>query len=214
MTPTNANQTPASTTAETRMSDDQMAQACVDAFKPIAQAASSGLAEFQRRRASVAAAERMREELRGLLTVNVSPAPWIAIRGGRGEMHGIDDANSRHVADINRAADADLLVWLRNNAEAIAAALASSRGGEGQPPQACWFIERGQGEWWTPSVRMGWSRDPHKAVRFCRREDADAVILGRDITDSVWRDCNPFASEHVFMDAAASPGAGDAEGTT
>jgi hypothetical protein len=71
----------------------------------------------------------------------------------------------------------------------------------------CWFIERGTGEWWTGnSGWTHWSRDPLKAVRFCRREDADAVILGRDIESTMWRDCDPFASEHIFLaDASQSP---------
>jgi hypothetical protein len=47
---------------------------------------------------------------------------------------------------------------------------------------------------------MGWwTRDPDKAVRFSRREDANTVILGRDFNAPAWRDCDPFASEHSFF---------------
>jgi hypothetical protein len=67
--------------------------------------------------------------------------------------------------------------------------------------KTCWFIERGTGEWWAGNASIPWSRDPSKAVRFCRREDADAIIIGRDLDSSVWRDCNPFPTEHIFVAA-------------
>lgn len=79
--------------------------------------------------------------------------------------------------------------------------------------ETCWFIERGTGEWWTPEVRMGWTPNASMAVRFSRKQDADAVILGRDRDSSMWRDCDPFASEHVFLappHPAAPADAGDA----
>lgn len=65
--------------------------------------------------------------------------------------------------------------------------------------ETCWFIERGTGQWWTGEHRICWTRDPNKAVRFSRRGDADAVILGRDFNAPAWRDCDPFASEHSFF---------------
>ena len=51
---------------------------------------------------------------------------------------------------------------------------------------------------------MCWTVDPLKAVRFPRREDADAVILGRDVNAGAWKDVNPFVTGHEFIDAPAT----------
>jgi hypothetical protein len=81
--------------------------------------------------------------------------------------------------------------------ESLRSKLDAAEGAE----EKCWFIERGTGEWWAGNASIPWSRDPSKAVRFCRREDADAIIIGRDLDSSVWRDCNPFPTEHIFVAA-------------
>ena len=74
----------------------------------------------------------------------------------------------------------------------------------------CFFIEiRRSGPqphgWWNGEENhvqsMCWTVDPLKAVRFPRREDADAVILGRDVNAGAWKDVNPFVTGHEFIDA-------------
>ena len=65
-----------------------------------------------------------------------------------------------------------------------------------------WMIERGTCQWWSGNDGWShWTTDAKKAVHFCRREDAEAVIAGRDYANPSWRDCYPFVTGHRYMGA-------------
>ena len=82
------------------------------------------------------------------------------------------------------------------------------------PDASCYFIEISRSGpypygWWNGESNhvqaMCWTVDPLKAVRFSRREDADAVILGRDHEAGAWKDVNPFVTGHEFIGATPAP---------
>lgn len=71
--------------------------------------------------------------------------------------------------------------------------------------ESAWLIEipmrtfKGPPVWWTgcySSLTATWSQDPMKAVRFARKEDADAVISGT--LRKPFRD-DAIATEHQWI---------------
>lgn len=82
---------------------------------------------------------------------------------------------------------------IRRSLANIEAALEMRFGGATQ--ETAWLIEFPpspdfQPRWWHPVI--GWTVDPNRALRLVRKEDAEAVIAGRDALRGV-------ATEHKWL---------------
>ena len=75
--------------------------------------------------------------------------------------------------------------------------------------QLCWLIERGQAlnhaptVWWTADESIGWggwTDDPHKAMKYTRRADAEKVVLAHQM-GQIQGDLSDWAHvvEHGFV---------------
>ena len=112
------------------------------------------------------------------------------------------------VAQEMGAAQVDLATTIIHLVDARLRVLAAKYEGGTSRDLGCWFIEiRRAGPtpyaWWNGESShvqsLCWTVDPLKSVRFARREDAETVILGRDIEAGAWKGLEPFATEHEFI---------------